>query len=430
MTTQLIEAREGRTSEQMRQVAADEGVPVDRLREAVARGRVVIPFNTSRQFDAVGIGEGLSTKVNANIGTSGSHCEPEEELRKLEACVRAGAHAVMDLSTGTGLNRMREKVLAASPIMVGTVPIYAVAAELDRRGEAIEAMTADGLFTEIETQCRQGVDFITVHCGVTRAALACLEERPRLLGVVSRGGSMLSRWMMKNERENLLLTDFDRLLDLCVAYDVTLSLGDGLRPGAIADASDPAQIEELTTLGRLALRARRRGVQAMIEGPGHVPLDQVAGQIQLQKQLCDGAPFYVLGPLVTDIGAGHDHVSAAIGGAVAAMSGADFLCYVTSAEHLRLPTVAEVREGVIATRLAAHAGDIVKLGERASRRDRAVSDARRRLDWEGMYDQLLDPVAARHKRSDSEDAERDVCSMCGDLCAVKTFDGICPHPEE
>jgi phosphomethylpyrimidine synthase len=422
MATQLTEAREGRTTEQLRQVAAAEGVDPEQIRTAVAHGRVVIAFNKGRHFDAVGVGGGLTTKVNANIGTSPSHCDLDEERAKLRVCVEAGAHSVMDLSTGGDLREVRQAILDASPVMVGTVPVYALAAELERRGQSAPEMTVDALFDEIETQCRQGVDFITVHCGVTWSALERLRESPRVLGMVSRGGSLMARWMGHHDRENPLFDQYDRLLDLCAEHDVALSLGDGLRPGAIADASDPAQTEELTTLGRLAARARQKGVQAMIEGPGHMPLDQIAGHVQLQKRLCDDAPFYVLGPLTTDIGAGYDHIAAAIGGAVAAMSGADFLCYVTAAEHLRLPTVEEVREGVVATRLAAHSGDIVKLGARASERDRALSAARRRLDWEGMFSHLLDPVMARHKREHSEDAERDVCTMCGDLCAIKTFE--------
>jgi phosphomethylpyrimidine synthase len=418
MTTQLQLARAGEITSQMREVARAEALEPERIRDGVARGTIVIPRNRRRTFYAVGVGEGMFTKVNANIGTSRSHANIDEERAKLDACVQAGAHAVMDLSTGGDLPAIRRAILDASPVMVGTVPIYAVASRLE--GEIL-GMTAQMLLDEIELQCDQGVDFITVHCGITQSALERLRESRRLLGIVSRGGSLMARWMGHHEQENPLFTHFDHLISICAEYDVTLSLGDGLRPGAIADASDAAQLEELATLGQLGRRARERGVQVMIEGPGHMPLDQVAGHVQLQKRLCDSAPFYVLGPLPTDTGAGHDHVVAAIGGAVAAMHGADFLCYVTSAEHLRLPTIEETREGVIATRLAAHAGDVVKLGERAMERDRAVSRARAALDWEAMYADLLDPALARHKRTDSEDAERDVCSMCGDLCAIRTY---------
>ena len=420
--TQLSQAREGNITLQMKQVAEAEGLEPERIRRGVAAGRIVIPYNDRRSFNAVGVGEGLSTKVNANIGTSLSHYDLEEELEKLKVTVNAGADAVMDLSTGGDLTEVREKILAQSPIMVGTVPIYAAAAVLQVAGRGIEDLTADLLFEEIEKQCEQGVDFITVHCGVTRQALARLAQRPRTMGIVSRGGSLLARWIGANNRENPLYEQYDRLLELCLRHDVTLSLGDGLRPGSILDATDAAQLDELATLGELGARARAAGVQAMIEGPGHVPLDQVEANIRLQKRLCDHAPFYVLGPLTTDIAAGYDHVAAAIGGALAAAAGADFLCYVTSAEHLRLPTLAEVREGIMATRVAAHSGDIVKLGERALVRDRAMSEARRKLDWEGMYRAALDPALARHKRSHSEDSDREVCTMCGDLCAIKSFD--------
>lgn len=420
--TQLTEAQAGRTTPQMLEVAAAEGLPAEQIRDGVASGSIVIPFNRHRRFSARGIGAGLFTKVNSNIGSSLSHHDLDEELGKLKVSVDAGADSVMDLSTGGDLRRIRRAIIDASPVMVGTVPIYAVAAELQERGADILDMTADMLFAEIEAQCEEGVDFVTVHCGVTRAALERLAACPRVGGMVSRGGSLLARWMGHHGRENPLFEKYDRLLELCAAHDVTLSLGDGLRPGSILDASDGAQLDELVTLGELTRRARERGVQAMIEGPGHVPLDQVAANVQLEKVLCDGAPFYVLGPLTTDIAAGYDHIAAAIGGAVAAMHGADFLCYVTAAEHLRLPTIEEVREGVVATRLAAHSGDIVKLGERALRRDRAVSEARRKLDWDGMFEHMLDPVMARHKRQHSEDADRDVCTMCGDLCAIKTFE--------
>jgi phosphomethylpyrimidine synthase len=420
--TQLIEASEARLTRQMHEVAGTEGIPVEQVCEGVASGRIVVPANRHRDRKAVGIGADLFTKVNSNIGTSPSHHNLDEELGKLKVSVDAGAHSVMDLSTGGDLRAIRRAILNESPVMVGTVPIYAVASQLQQQGESILSMTPDMLFDEIAVQCEEGVDFITVHCGVTRQALERLAKTPRIAGMVSRGGSMLARWMGHHGRENPLYEEYDRLLELCREHDVTLSLGDGLRPGSIHDASDAAQLDELVTLGELAKRAHGAGVQAMIEGPGHVPLDQVAEHMRLQKILCHGAPFYVLGPLVTDIAAGYDHIAAAIGGAVAAMSGADFLCYVTAAEHLRLPTIEEVREGVVATRLAAHAGDVVKLGKRASERDREMSIARRKLDWDGMFAHALDPVMARHKRLHSEDAGRDVCTMCGDLCAVKTFE--------
>jgi phosphomethylpyrimidine synthase len=420
--TQLIDAREGRITPQMHEVAAAEELPEETIRAEVAAGRVVIPSNRRRSFRAVGIGRGLTTKVNANLGTSLSHHDIGEEIEKLRVAVDAGADAVMDLSTGGDLSAIRRAILEASPVMVGTVPIYGAAARLAAAGKGVAEMDADALFDEIETQCAQGVDFITVHCGVTRAVLARLAESPRVLGIVSRGGALLARWIGARGRENPLYEQYDRLLAIARAHDVTLSLGDGLRPGSVVDAHDAAQMEELATLGVLVRRAREAGVQTMIEGPGHVPLDQVEATVKLQKRLCGDAPFYVLGPLVTDAAAGHDHVAAAIGGAIAAAAGADFLCYVTSAEHLRLPTLAEVRDGVAAARVAAHAGDLVKIGDRALARDRAMSVARRNLDWDAMFSLGLDPVTARHKRLHSEDAAREVCTMCGDLCAVRAFD--------
>ncbi len=419
--TQLSAAREGHTTAQLHAVAAEEQLDPERLRVEVAAGRVVIPANARRASRPRGIGSGCSTKVNANIGTSPSHHDLGEELRKLAVCVDAGADAVMDLSTGGDLPAIRAEILAASSVPVGTVPIYAVAAGLAARGLSILELTPDMLFDEIAAQCEQGVDFVTVHCGVTRRALERLDTHPRVMGIVSRGGSLLARWMAHGGRENPLYEHYDRLLRICREHDVTLSLGDGLRPGSVVDAHDAAQLDELATLGELAARAREAGVQAMVEGPGHVPLDQIEPSIRMQKCLCAGAPFYVLGPLTTDIAAGYDHVSAAIGGAIAAAAGADFLCYVTAAEHLRLPTVEEVREGVVATRVAAHSADIVKLGERALGRDRRMSEARRRLDWQGMFRAALDPVMARHMRTHSEDDGRDVCTMCGDLCAIRSY---------
>jgi phosphomethylpyrimidine synthase len=419
--TQLQKAREGGITPQLREAAAAEGLVPESLVREVAAGRVVIPANRRRVARGCAIGRGCSTKVNANIGTSPSHEDLSEELRKLQVSVDAGADAVMDLSTGGDLVAIRREILAASPVPVGTVPIYAVATRLASREGSILEMTADMLFEEIAAQCEQGVDFITVHCGVTRRALERLAARPRVMGIVSRGGSLLARWMGHTGGENPLHEQYDRLLRICLEHDVTLSLGDGLRPGSVVDAHDAAQLDELATLGELAARAREVGVQAMIEGPGHVPLNQIESSIRLQKSLCADAPFYVLGPLTTDIAAGYDHVAAAIGGAVAAAAGADFLCYVTAAEHLRLPTIEEVREGVVATRVAAHSADIVKYGERALARDRRMSKARRRLDWPEMFEAALDPVMARHMRTHSEDKDRDVCTMCGDLCAIRAF---------
>lgn len=422
--TQLSLAREGVCTPEMSEVAAREGRDPEDIRQGVARGHIVIPKNVARDFAAQGIGAGLATKVNANIGTSGARGCVEQELAKLDAAVSAGAHSVMDLSTGRELSRIRRAILEHSPVMVGAVPLYAVAADLVADGREIESMTADMLLESIQAQCAEGIDYITVHCGVTRHAVARTLAQDRVAGIVSRGGALLAAWMERNKRENPLLEEFDRLLDIAFAFDVTLSLGDGLRPGAVCDATDAAQIEELLVIGELARRARARGVQVMIEGPGHMPLDQIAGNVMLQKRLCDGAPFYVLGPLTTDIAPGYDHITAAIGGAVAAAAGVDFLCYVTPAEHLCLPDLDDVRQGVISTRIAAHSGDIVKGVPGALEQDRSMSICRKELDWEGMFATALDPVLPRRRWEENRAREGQTCTMCGRLCALSTHSSL------
>ena len=419
--TLLEQIVSGKVPDAVRQVAEDERVDLETLRARVAAGRVVIPRNTRRQFHPRGIGEGLATKVNANIGTSPHRSCIEEELEKLAASLEAGADSVMDLSIGGDLLAVREELLERCPTMMGSVPIYALAARMEQEGRPLTEMTEDAIFDAIAQQCASGIDYITVHCGTTRRSLEALHSQPRTLGIVSRGGSILAAWMTAHGAENPLFARYDRLLEICRAHDVTLSLGDSLRPGSVVDATDAGQIEELVTLGELARRARRAGVQAIIEGPGHVPLDQVAEHVRLQKRLCDGAPFYLLGPLTTDRAAGHDHIAAAIGGAVAAAAGADFLCYVTPAEHLKLPDAEEVREGVIAARIAAHSGDLVKGVGGALELDRRMSDARARLDWPAMLAVAIDPRVARQKREASEAASEPVCTMCGRLCAIATY---------
>ncbi len=415
MATQLQQARDGIITEQMRQVAENEGIEPEVVRQALAEGTLVIPYNVHRTFRAEGIGAGLKTKINANIGASGLRQSLTEELEKLDLAVKYGAHAVMDLSTGTDLDAIRERIIERSPVMVGTVPIYQVAAEM---GSA-KTFDADRLFEAIEKHGEQGVDFITVHCGVTSRTVADLDASGRIEGIVSRGGSLMAEYIQRTGNENPLYERFDELCSICAKHDMTLSLGDGLRPGATADATDRGQISELVVLGELADRARKAGCQVMIEGPGHVPLDQIDANVRLQKRLCGNAPFYVLGPLVTDVAPGYDHITAAIGGALAAAAGADFLCYVTPAEHLRLPTAQDVIEGVVATRIAAHAGDMVKGIKGAREWDDAMSRARRSLDWEAMYEQAMDPWKAKAYKESSEGAGQDVCSMCGALCAVK-----------
>lgn len=417
---QMLAAWQGRATPEMERVAEDEGRPLEYIMQAVGNGTVVIPANSRRKnLRAVGFGAGLRTKVNANIGTSSQSGSLETELAKLRAAVEAGTDAVMDLSTGGDLDEVRRRILAETDRPVGTVPIYQAAVEAKEKRGSIVDMTADDLFEVIERQARDGVDFMTVHCGVTLESIERLKQQGRVTDIVSRGGSFLTGWMLHHGRENPLYEDFERLLEICLEYDVTLSLGDGLRPGSISDATDRAQIQELLILGELVDLCREYGVQAMVEGPGHLPLDQVIMNVQLQKRLCKGAPFYVLGPLVTDIAPGYDHITSAIGGAVAAMTGADFLCYVTPAEHLGLPTVNDVREGVIAARIAGHAADIVKNVPGARDWDNEMSQARKALDWERQIELAIDPEKARRYRGDLNPKDTKACTMCGEFCAMR-----------
>ncbi|MEW6447137.1 MAG: phosphomethylpyrimidine synthase ThiC [Bacillota bacterium] len=418
--TQLQAAKEGLITPEMERVAAREGRTVEFVRSGVAAGKIVIPANKNHTgLDPAGIGAGLRTKVNANIGTSTRFTDKEQELLKIRIALEAGADAIMDLSTGGDLDALRRQTVCGSPVPVGTVPIYQAAIEALQRHGSIVALSADEIFEVIERHASDGVDFITVHCGVTLASIERLRLQGRVTDIVSRGGSFILGWMLHHGAENPLYAEFDRLLDICLKYDVTLSLGDGLRPGCLADATDRAQIQELIILGELVDRARERGVQVMVEGPGHVPLDQVAANVQLQKSLCREAPFYVLGPLVTDVAPGYDHVVSAIGGAVAAMAGADFLCYVTPAEHLGLPTPDDVREGVITARIAGHAADIVKGIPGARDRDLAMSRARKALDWEQQLAMAIDPQKARRLRQERNPDGIRECTMCGEFCAMK-----------
>jgi phosphomethylpyrimidine synthase len=418
--TQLAKARRGEVTLEMEAVARAEGVDPQRLMEQVANGKVVITANKGhRGVRPIGIGEGLTVKVNANIGTSSDHCEPAEELAKLEAAIEAGADTVMDLSTGGAIDAIRKLIIERSPLPVGTVPIYQAAIEVAERKGGIVLMTPDDIFEVIERHAMDGVDFVTVHCGVTLSTLERLKAQGRITDIVSRGGAFLATWMIYNEQENPLYEHFDRLLEIAQQYDVTLSLGDGLRPGCLADATDRPQIQELLLLGELTERAWKEEVQVMIEGPGHVPLDQVATNIQLEKQLCKGAPFYVLGPLVTDVAPGYDHIVCAIGGALAAYHGADFLCYVTPAEHLKLPTPQDVREGVIATRIAGHAADVARGLAKARAWDDEIARARKALDWDKQIQLAIDPHKARQYREESRPQTDEVCTMCGKFCAIK-----------
>lgn len=417
--TQLEIARKGMLSPQMESVARNEGLEAEYIRQGVAEGTIVIPANISHQnLTPCGIGKGLRTKVNANIGTSSDFGTIHTELEKLQVAISAGADAVMDLSTGGDIPAIRRAVLSTSSVCIGTVPIYQAGIEAINRYGAIVKMTADDLFSAIEDHCRDGVDFITVHCGVTQSAIRRLKQQGRVTDVVSRGGAFLIAWILHNGCENPLYEQYDRLLEIAREYDVTLSLGDGMRPGSLADATDRAQIEELLIIGELVDRARKAGVQAMVEGPGHLPLNQIEANVQLQKSVCKGAPFYVLGPLVTDVAAGYDHITGAIGGAIAAAAGTDFLCYVTPSEHLSLPDAEDVRQGVIASRIAAHAGDIVKGVKGAMEWDRNMAVARKELDWEQQAKLSLDPERSRRvhgRRASSGSA----CSMCGSFCAME-----------
>jgi phosphomethylpyrimidine synthase len=419
--TQLESARKGTVTPAMEKCALAESIPVEIIRQGLAEGTLVITQNNNhRQISPLAIGKGLKTKVNANIGTSKDHMNLEEELEKVRVAICAGADTIMDLSTGPAIGETRKAVMKVSTVPVGTVPIYQAAVEMpEKRKRPMVEMTANDLFEVIERHGEDGVDFITVHCGVTRTSVEKIKQEGRMLGVVSRGGAILVEWMEYNRKENPLYEHFDRLLEIAKAYDMTLSLGDGLRPGCLADATDRGQVQELILLGELTERAWAEGVQVMIEGPGHVPLDQIEANILLEKRLCHGAPFYVLGPLVTDIAPGYDHITGAIGGAIAARAGADFLCYVTPSEHLRLPTVDDVREGVIASKIAGHAADIARGLKGALDQDCRMAKARKALDWRAQIDLSIDPERARKLRESRMPKESDVCTMCGDLCAVK-----------
>lgn len=413
-------ARKGQISEEMEMCARQEGVTPEFIRKGVEEGTIVVVRNNRHDtIRPVAIGTGLKTKVNVNIGTSGDHMDMNLELEKVRVAEAAGSDAIMDLSTGGDVGMIRREIIKKTSLIVGTVPIYQVATEMLDSRKAIVEMTEDDLFDAIEENGKDGVDFITVHCGVTRRSVGCIREEGRVLGIVSRGGSILERWMRYNEKENPLYERFDRLCEIAARYDMVLSLGDGLRPGCIADATDRGQVQELILLGELTRKARSYGVQVMIEGPGHVPIKDIEANIRMQKSLCRGAPFYVLGPLPTDIAPGYDHITAAIGGAIAGSAGADFLCYVTPAEHLRLPTLEDVREGTIASRIAAHIADIAKGVPGAYEKDLLMAQYRKDFDWDGQVNISLGPEKAGAFLERSESAEEEGCTMCGEFCAIK-----------
>lgn len=421
--TQLEKAKNNILTPLMQQIAEDELIPASWILKHIKSGKVVIPKNTNHNLKKpCAVGLGLRTKINANIGTSTDKSDLNEELKKLEIAVKYGADTVMDLSEGVNPKIVREAVLKHSPVPVGTVPVYEIAVNAEeKRGDFLE-FTKDDILDTLESQAKEGVDFFTIHSGVTLKSVGLLKKHGRALDIVSRGGAIIAGWMQRHKKENPFYENFDEILSIAYKYDVTLSLGDGLRPGSILDATDKAQVSELKILGSLAQRAKKINVQVMIEGPGHVPLDQIKKNILLEKKICRGAPFYVLGPLVTDVGAGYDHITASIGGAIAASFGADFLCYVTPSEHLRHPSVEDVREGVVASKIAAHAADLVKKVKSAVEWDKAMTAARKRRDWKKQIELSVDPDKARDYRDSSIPHLIDVCTMCGKYCSIKLME--------
>lgn len=425
--TQIDYARAGIVTEQMRAVAAKEGVCAESVRDAVAVGRIAIPANVHHvALDPQGVGSCLDgvplrTKVNVNLGISGDLADGEEEWRKVNVALELGAEAIMDLSNSGKTRAFRRALIERSPAMVGTVPMYDAIGYLEK---ALVDITPDDFLEVIRAHAEDGVDFVTVHAGMNRRVIDSFKERGRLTNIVSRGGSLIFAWMEATGNENPFYEFYDDVLAILHEHDVTISLGDAMRPGSIYDASDAAQIAELIEIGKLTQRAWDAGVQVMIEGPGHMALDEIAANMKMEKRLCHGAPFYVLGPLVTDIAPGYDHITAAIGGAIAASSGADFLCYVTPAEHLRLPDANDVREGLVATKIAAHAADIAKGVPGARDRDNRMSDARRRVSWGEMFELALDPQRAREFYESAPPVTEGTCTMCGKMCAMKTVNDL------
>lgn len=414
MATQREYALKNIITPEMKTAAAKEGVAPEVILKGLKKGTIALVKNINRSAYPTAIGTGMSTKINANIGTSQLAGSLDSEIEKLKVCEKYGAEAVMDLSTGGDLDAIRKKLLASTKLCFGTVPIYQVMCE--QKGK----LSAQAILEVIEKQCAQGVDFITVHCGINKKVVQILDKHPRVVGVVSRGGSFLTKWIKKTGQESPLYEYFDQICDIAYKYDVTLSLGDGMRPGCLADAHDPAQIAELKILGQLTKRAWKKNVQVIIEGPGHVPYNEIAYSMKLEKKLCHGAPFYVLGPLTTDVAPGYDHITSAIGGTLAAISGADFLCYVTPTEHLGLPDADDVRAGIIASRIAAHSADIVKYPERAKQWDLQMAKARKAFDWKAQIELAIDSEKAQEIRKLKGNSDsRQECTMCGDLCSMK-----------
>lgn len=423
MMTQLESAKKNNLTPLMKKISDAEGIPAQELLRKVKEGKIVIPANASRQLKKpCGIGAGLRVKINANLGTSTDIVDMENEISKLKVAVEFGADTVMDLSVGGDLQEIRKRIVKASVVPVGTVPVYEVAVKAQsEHGDALK-FSGEDVFSVLESQAKDGVDFFTIHAGINKRSIRVLKKTKRLLGVVSRGGALLAAWMERSGKENPLYEQFDRVLDIAYRYDITLSLGDGLRPGSVLDSTDAPQRAELAVLGELVKRCRSRNVQVMVEGPGHVPLNHIRLNVELEKKTCHGAPFYVLGPLITDIAPGYDHIVGAAGGAMAALYGADFLCYVTPAEHLRHPSLDDVREGVIASRIAAHAADIALGNKQALEWDRAISEARKKRDWRNQIRLSVNPKKAEEFRFSSQPNMSDVCTMCGNFCSIKMME--------
>ncbi len=421
-TTQMDAARKNIATKEMKAVAEKESMDLEKLMGLMAEGKVIIPANKNhKNLDPEGVGEGLRTKINVNLGISKDCSDLDFEFEKVRTALDLKAEAIMDLSCFGKTRDFRLKLIDESPAMIGTVPIYDAVGFYDKN---LKDITVDEFFKVVETHSKDGVDFLTIHAGLNRATASKIKHNERITSIVSRGGSLLYSWMELNDAENPFYEHYDRLLDICEKYDVTLSLGDGCRPGSIHDSTDACQVEELIVLGELTKKAWERNVQVMIEGPGHMPINEIAGNMMLEKRLCHGAPFYVLGPLVTDVAPGYDHITSAIGGAIAASNGADFLCYVTPAEHLRLPDIDDMKEGIIAARIAAHAADIALNIKGARQWDDKMSLARAELNWEKMIDLSIDPVKARAYRESSIPEHEDSCTMCGKMCAVRNMKRI------
>lgn len=416
MILEKQQAKKGIITDAVKEVAEKENVDAEKLAASVAEGKSVI---IKHRNSVMGIGENLTIKVNTNIGTSPDVCDLSFELEKLKRACELGTSTVMDLSTGGNLDRIRKEIVGASSVPVGSVPIYQAVIEAIEKHGTVESLNEDDIFEVIERHAKDGISFITVHCGVTMACLEILKQKTRKTGVVSRGGAFLVSWMALNEKENPLYSSFNRLIEIARRYDLILSLGDGLRPGSLADASDNLQMSELLTLGRCVEKAQEADVQVIIEGPGHVPLNQIVPNVHLAKTICHGAPLYLLGPIVTDVAAGYDHITSAIGGAIAGWAGADFLCYVTPSEHLALPTIEDVEDGVVASRIAAHAADIARGNKHAQKWDDNMSQARYKRNWHQQEKLSINPLRFKKIRTSQKISSDDVCNMCGKYCAMK-----------